>query len=59
MQATSDEHRVFDIGATVSSNKDVCSSIVAVYAASGCDMVTPYLGVGKATVLKKLREGKN
>ena len=32
--------------------------IVSAHAMPGCDIVTPYHGVGKMTVVKKLKEGK-
>ena len=58
MQATSGEQSIVDIGLTVNTNNEIIPSILAAKAASGCDTVAPYLGVGKASIVKKLRMGK-
>ena len=58
MQETSGERSIFDIGLTVKASKEIIPSILAAHAASGCDTVAPYNGVGKASIVKKLRMGK-
>ena len=58
MQETSGEQRIVDIGLTVKVSKEIIPSTLAAHAASGCDSVAPYHGVGKASIVKKLRLGK-
>ena len=58
LQATSDEGNIADKGVTVKANKEIIPSILAAHAASGCDTVPPYHGVGKASIVKKLRTGE-
>ena len=58
MQETIGERSIIDVGLTVKANKEIFQSILAAHAASGCDSVAPYHGVGKASIVKKLRLGK-
>ena len=58
MQETSGEWSIVDIGLTVKVNKEIIPGTLAAHAASGCDSVAPYHGVGKASIVKKLRLGK-
>ena len=57
MQATSNERKVIDIRDTVLENENIIPYILAAHAASGCDTVAPHHGIGKRTIIKKLREG--
>ena len=56
MQETSGERRIVDIGLTVKVNKEIIPSTLAAHAASGCDSVAPYHGVGKTSIVKKTLE---
>ena len=58
MSGTSEGRNIYDIKETVKSNKTIIPFIVSAHALSGCDTVAPYHGVGKMTVVKKLKEGK-
>ena len=57
MQGTSSERSIYDIKETVEANKEIMPSIVAAHALSGCDSVAPYHGVGKLSIIKRLKEG--
>ena len=47
-----------DIGLKVKDDKEIIPSILAAHAPSGCDTVAPYHGVGEASIVRKLRMGK-
>ena len=55
MQATGGERSIVDIDLTVKANKEIIPSILAAHAASGCDTVAPYHGIGKASIVKNLK----
>ena len=55
MQATSNERKVIDIRDLEIEN--IIPYILAAHAASGCDTVAPHHGIGKLTIITKLREG--
>lgn len=57
MQGISENRNVYDIKETVKVNESIMSSILSAHALSGCDTVAPYHGVGKRTVVKKLKDG--
>ena len=57
MQGTSSERIIYDIKETVEANKEIMPSIVSAHALSGCDSVAPYHGVGKLSIIKRLKEG--
>ena len=57
MQGTSSERSIYDIKETVEANKEIMPSIVAAHALSGCDSVAPYHGVGKLSIIKRLKDG--
>ena len=57
MESTNENRTFINIGDTVASNVDIVSYLVAVQALSGCDAAAPYHGIGKLTVVTKLREG--
>ena len=57
MDSTNYNRTVIDIGDTVTNNLDIVPYLVAAHALSGCDTAAPYHGIGKLTVVKKLREG--
>ena len=55
LQVTSGEQSIVDIGLTVKANKEIIPSILAAHVTSGCNTVAPYHGVGKVSIVKKLR----
>ena len=57
LQSTGADRTLIDIGDTVVKNIDIVPRLVAAHALSGCDTAAPYHGIGKLTVVKKLREG--
>ena len=57
MRSTGEDRTLIDIGTTVIRNMGIVPSLVAAHALSGCDTVAPYCGIGKLTVVKKLRDG--
>ena len=57
MQGTSTEQNIFDVQETVQNNEDA-PFIVAAHSLSGCDVVAPYHGLRKMTVVKRLKDGK-
>ena len=59
MQTTSGEQSILDIGLTVKTNKEIIPSIPAAHAASRCDTVAPYHGLGKAGIVKILQWEKS
>lgn len=58
MQATSGEWSIVDIGLKVKDDKEIIPSILAAHGPSGCDTAAPYHGVGEASIVRKLRMGK-
>ena len=58
MQSTSEYRNILDILRSLSTNLDLMPCLLVAHAASECDTVAPYHGIGKLTIVKKLREGK-
>ena len=58
VQATSGEWSIVDIGLKVKDDKEIIPSILAAHGPSGCDTAAPYHGVGEASIVRKLRMGK-
>ena len=58
MQGTSTERNIFDVQETVQSNEDIILFIVAAHSLSGYNTVSPYHGLCKAIVVKRLEYGK-
>ena len=52
------DRAVIDMNATVHSNMQIMSDLLAAHGLTGCDTVAPYSGIGKGTALKILRSGK-
>ena len=52
MQSTNADRNTLDIRRSVSTNLNLMPCILAAHAASGCDNVAPYHGIGKITVVK-------
>ena len=57
LEATGGDHTLIDIGNTSFKNMDIVPNLVAAHALSGCDTASPYVGIGKLTIVKKLRQG--
>ena len=57
-QGISTKRNIFDVRETVRSNEDIVPFIVAAHSLSGYDTVAPYHGMGKMTVVKRLKDGK-
>ena len=57
MQSTDDDRTLIDIGETVYANMYIVPSIIVAHALLGCDTVAPYHGIGKLTIVKRLRDG--
>ena len=58
MQSTSTERDILDVRETVRSNEDIVHFVVAAHSLSGCNTVASYYGLGKMTVVKRLKHGK-
>ena len=58
MQSTSTERDILHVRETVRSNEDIVHFLVAAHFLSGCNTVASYYGLGKMTVVKRLKHGK-
>ena len=56
MEETSEQWKMIDIGKTVAKHKDIIPSLIAAHTLSGCDSVPQMFGIGKKTILKKLKD---
>ena len=57
MEATSGDRKLIDICKTTEQHRDIVPNLLAAHALSGCDTVAQFHGIGKATILKKLKAG--
>ena len=57
MEATSSERASVDIQASVKNCENVVPHLLAAHGLTGCDTVAKLHGIGKGTVIKKLKEG--
>ena len=57
LETTGGDCTLIDIGNTSVKNMDIVPNLVAAHALSGCDTAAPYVGIGKLTIVKKLRQG--
>lgn len=57
MESPKKERTAIDIDATVEKHTPIIPDLVAAHNISGSDNVASFYGIGKATVLKVLREG--
>ena len=57
MEATSSERVSVDIQASVKKSKDIVPHLLAAHGLTGCDTVAKLHGIGKGTVINKLKEG--
>ena len=57
MEATSSERVSVDIQAAVKKNKDIVPYLLAAHGLTGCDTVAKLHGIGKGTVINKLKQG--
>ena len=58
VMASTSSRKLIDIKETVAKHKNVISNIVSAHALSGCDTVSGLYGIGKSTVFKVLKAGK-
>ena len=58
IQATNDERDVLDIGSSIINCQNIIPSVLSAHAPSGCDTVALFFGLGKPTIVNKLRSGK-
>ena len=58
VMASTSSRKLIDIKETVAKHKNVISNIVSAHALSGCDTVSGFYGIGKSTVFKVLKAGK-
>ena len=56
LETTGGDRTLIYIGNTSVKNMDIVPNLVAAHALSGCDTAAPYVGIGKLTVVKKLRK---
>ena len=56
--ASTSSRKLIDIKETVAKHKNVISNIVSAHALSGCDTVSGLYSIGKSTVVKILKAGK-
>ena len=54
MEECSESHAIIDVNEVVKHPAAVIPNILGAHALSGCDTVSSFVGIGKATVLKKL-----
>jgi hypothetical protein len=57
MEGTSAERSLIDIGATTKKHSKIVPQLLAAHALSGCDTVAQMSGIGKARVVKVLKNG--
>ena len=58
IQTTNDERDVLDIDSSIINCQNIIPSVLSAHAPSGCDTVAPFFGLGKPTIVNKLRSGK-
>ena len=58
MQATSDEGNPLDIGSSIVNYRTIIRSVPPAHALSCCDTTAPIFGLGKITIVNKIRSGK-
>ena len=57
MEATSSQRVSVDIQASVNKSKDIVPHLLAAHGLTGCDTVAKLHGIGKGTVINKLKQG--
>lgn len=57
MKAPSSERVSVDIQASVKRGRDIVPYVLVAHGLTGCDTVAKLQGIGKSTVIKKLKEG--
>ena len=57
MEATCSERVSVDIQASVEKSKDIVPNLLAAHGLTGCDTVAKLHGIGKGTVINKLKQG--
>ena len=58
VMASTSSRRLIDVKETVSKHKKIIPNILSAHALSGCDTVSGLYGIGKNTVVKALKTGK-
>jgi hypothetical protein len=54
MESCSAGHNVISVNGVISSHQNIMPNLLAAHALTGCDTVSSFSGIGKASVLKKL-----
>ena len=54
MEGCSRSHAIIDVSEVAQQHDAVIPNLFGTHALSGCDTVSPFAGIGKAAVLKRL-----